>query len=169
MPRLVEDVEHLDLGVGDGVGVVVGVGAGQKGLAVLVVQLLDHVLLPFQDVDGLGVQRFQGVGKTDLGDHPLPVGAVDDHEVVGSDAVQADGVGRVALLGPEPLVVLVQQHLVLGQVGEDLLQVLAAEAVALGEGQLEGGALDVVDEHGQVVGVDAPHLRATGRRSTRDG
>ena len=59
-PVLVEVVQDLDLGVVDGVGVVVDVGLLDVGLALLVVQLLDEVLLALADVDGLLVERASG-------------------------------------------------------------------------------------------------------------
>ena len=65
---LVEDVEDLDLGVVDGVGVIIDVGLLDVGFALVVIQLLDEILLALADVDRLGVERRQGRGEVDLGD-----------------------------------------------------------------------------------------------------
>ena len=93
---------------------------------------------------------------------------VDDHEVVRRDRPQADGVGRIRLVGPGPLAVGrgragagPMHEPLLGQDAENLLHVVPAERLRRRERQLERRALDVIDEDVQVVGIDE---RALGRR-----
>jgi hypothetical protein len=151
-PFLVEDVEDGDLRVVDGVRVVVDVRSLDVGLALLEVELLDEVLLALDDINGLGVEGRQGGREVDLGDDLGLARDVDDDEVVGADAAEADGVGRVGLGRVEPLVLGVVEELVLLEEVEDLADLGPAEPLAVLERQLEGGALDVADEDGQVVG-----------------
>ena len=54
----------------------------------------------------------------------------------------------------------------LGEHGENLLQVVPPERLARGERQLERRALDVIDEDVQVVGIDERALGRARRRNT---
>ena len=164
---LLEAVEDLHLGVGDGVGVVVDLRLAHVGAALLVVVLLHEERAPLEDVDRLLVQGGGRAVEVHLGDDPRLARDVLDHEVVRGHAAQAHRVGGIALARPVPAVPgAVHEALLLEEV-QDLLQVLAAEALSRGEGQLEGRALHVVDEDVEVVGVDAALLRWGRRRSSR--
>ena len=100
-------------------------------------------------------------------------GRIDDHEVIRRHRPQADGVGRIRLVGPGPsrelaghalaclrIIRAVHQPL-LGQDAENLLHVVAPERFGAGERQLERRALDVIHQDVQVVGIDE---RPLGRR-----
>ena len=88
------------------------------------------------------------------------VASIDD-EVVRRDRAQAHRVGRIGLVRPVPLPVGVMDESFLGEHREDLLDVLVSEPLVVAERQLERGALHVVEEDVQVVGVDE---RVLGRR-----
>ncbi len=85
-------------------------------------------------------------------------GDVLHHEVVGGDRAEADRVGRVAVARPVPALPRPVQQLLLLEVLQDLDEALPPESLVAHEGQLEGRALDVVDEDLEVVGVDAALL-----------
>ncbi len=117
-------------------------------------------------VDRLLVQRGRAAVEARLADHVGAVRGVDDHEVVRRNRPQADGVGRIRLVGPLPVPVAVRrprcgargrslQH------AEHFLHVVAAELLRGRERQLERRALHVVDQDVQVVGIDQ---RVLGRR-----
>ena len=94
----------------------------------------------------------------DLGDDARLAGDVLHHEVVGGDAAQRHRVGRVALARPVPALSRAVQQVLALEVAQDLAQVFLAEALVVGEGQLEGRALHVGEEDLEVVGVDAALL-----------
>ena len=149
-----ERLENRDLRVGDGVGVVIAVDRADERLASLEVEALHLIELPFDDVDGLFVERGRPAREVGLADDALAIGRIDDDEVVRRDRSQADGVGRIRLVGPVPLPVGVVDEAFLAEHGEDLLHVLVPEALIVAERQLEGRALHVVEQDVQVVGVD---------------
>jgi hypothetical protein len=74
---------------------------------------------------------------------------------------------RVGFRRVEPLVLGVVEELVLLEEVEDLADLGPAELLAVLERQLEGGALDVVDEDGEVVRVDEGHLGRLGEEVFR--
>lgn len=82
-------------------------------------------------------------------------GHVDDGEVAIRHRTQGNAVGRIAVLDPVPGLALPVQHPVLLQIGQQGLQGQPAEGLACLEGQLEGGAADMVHEDQQLVGIDA--------------
>ncbi len=143
--RGIELLEHLDLRVVDGVGVVIALDAAHVSLAPFVVELLHLVLPRLVQVDGLLVQRGEGGGEIDFGDHLRLAGGIDDDEVVAGDRAQADGVGGVGVRGPVPGVGGVVQQAQLVEERAQLRRIVAAELLAVADGQLEGGALQVVD------------------------
>ncbi|OGD33748.1 MAG: hypothetical protein A2V45_09635 [Candidatus Aminicenantes bacterium RBG_19FT_COMBO_58_17] len=61
------------------------------------------------------------------------------------------------------------EELLLFQELEDAGDVQLPESLAVAEGQLEGGAFDVADQDGEVVGVDQGLLRALGEEIKRWG
>ena len=83
---------------------------------------------------------------------------LDDHEVVDGGAAQADAFRRVCLRHPVVAAVDGVQHALLRQQLQQLAA-LGTELLALLEGELEGGALEVADADYQVVGVDEAGLR----------
>ena len=154
-------VEHRDLRVRDGVGVVVAVDGAHVGLAALEVERLHLEEPPFHDVDRLRMQRGRAAVEVRLAEHLRSGRDVDHHEVVGRDRAQADRIRRVALAGPVPLPVFRRLRIaravhesVLAQDVEHLLHVDDAERVGAAERQLERRALHVVDQDVQVVGID---------------
>ena len=153
-----EAVEDLHLRVGDGVGVVVDLGLAHVDPALLVVVLL-HVVRPaFEDVDGFLVDHGGGRVVVDLGDDARLAGDVLHHEVVRGHAAQAHRVGGIALARPVPASARAVQQLLALEEGQDLREVFLAEALVVGEGQLEGRALHVGEQDVQVLGVDAALL-----------
>ena len=76
--------------------------AAHVGLALLEVQAFDMILLAFVNVDGLGVDRGKRAREINLADHLGHFGFIDDDEIVGCYGTQADGVGRIRLIGPVP-------------------------------------------------------------------
>ena len=155
-------VERRDAAVRDGVGVVVAVDVPDVRLAALEVELLHLVQPALHDVDGLLVEDLERGVEVGLPDHARRVGLVHDDEVVRRHRAQADRVGRVRLVRPVPVAGRILGRAGLAEVhealfrqdAEDLLQVLPAVRLGGRERQLERGALDVIDQDLQVVGVD---------------
>ena len=154
-----ERVEDGDLRVGDRVGVVVAIHRPHVRLAAVEIEALHLEELSFDDVDGFLVERRGAAGEVRFADDPLAAGRVDDDEVVRAHRTKADGVGGIRLVGPVPLPVGMVDESLFRQDAEDLLHVDAAELLVGGERELERGALHVVDEDVQVVGVDERVLR----------
>ena len=152
----VEALEHLELGVVDGVGVVVDVGAGDIGLAAFPVQALDLEGHRLDHVDGAFVQGERRGGIVHLGDDLLAaIGAVDHHEVAVGHRAQRHRVGRVAVGYPVPAFAFRMQHAGFGQHVEPGRGVERPVGFAAQEGQLEGGAAQVVEQDQRLVGRDA--------------
>ena len=141
-----EGVDHPDVGVGHRVGVVLHLDLVDVGGLPLQVELVHVVLLGLHHVDRVGVDGGEGAVPVHLGDHPVVprLGRIHDDDVFGVDAPEAHLVGGIALRRPVPAGVDAVQHPLLLEVVEELLQVFPAEVLPLLEGELEGGALDVV-------------------------
>ena len=152
--------EHADTHRESGVGVVVDLHLAHVGLRVLPVELLDLELLRLVEVDGLLVHEDRRREAVDLPDHArAAVRRVDDHHVVVARGAERHRLGRERLIGPVvPALGLVQDP-VLVEVGEDAERVLRAEPLGAVERQLEGGALEVLDQDVQVVRVHQAGLR----------
>ena len=161
------DVEHGDLRVRDRGRVVVAVHVANERLAVVVVERFHLVEPALHDVDRLGVQCGRTAREVGFADH-LGAGAhIHHHEVVRRDRAQAHRIGGIALARPVPLPGLVAvgiaravHQAVLAQDHQHLLHVDRAERIGAAERQLERGALHVVHENVQVVGI---HERVLGR------
>jgi len=59
MRRIIEHIQHSDLGISNGVGVIIGIGPAHKRLAILEIKFFHNVLLPFQNINGFGMQRLE--------------------------------------------------------------------------------------------------------------
>ena len=98
-----------------------------------------------------------GAHEVHLRDDPSALPVVD-HEVVGADGAQAHAVRRVGVGRPEPPVAGPVEDPFLLEHPEQLFQVLVAETFPLAEGQLEGGALEVLDQDLEVLRIDQTAL-----------
>src|SRR5262245_55869958 len=72
------------------------------GLALLEVQSLNMMLLPLVNVDCPGVDRRERAREVDFADYSRSFGFINDDEIIGRYSAQADGVGRIRLIGPVP-------------------------------------------------------------------
>ena len=152
--RFLADFEHTHLGVADGVSEVVHVHALHVGLALVEVQPLDVVLLSLVEINCFGMDGGERAGEIYLTDYLRLVRDVDDDEVVGSDRAQADGIGRIGFLRPVPMVSGAVEESSLGEPLAELPQAHVAEFFFRGKRQLEGSALEVVDQDFQIIRLD---------------
>ncbi len=135
-------------------------------LCVVPVQPLDLELLRLVEIDRLLVEQHLRGEPVDLADHPrlavVILGAdrarcrprrVDDDNVVVRRRAQRRRLRRERLIGPVVLATRLVEHALLVEVREHAGRVLRSEPLARLERDLERGALQVVHQHVQVVGI----------------
>ncbi len=83
---------------------------------------------------------------------------VDDHDVVGGQAAERNGLGGEGVSAPEPAPAGVAGRAVLSEQLEQTVHLRSAEALPVDERQLEEARLQVAGQEQQVVGVDQPLL-----------
>jgi hypothetical protein len=102
----------------------------------------------------------------DLADHMgAAVGRIDDHDVVVARGPQRHRLCRECLIGPVITALRLVQDPVLVEVAQHPEGVLGPEALRSVERQLERGALEVLDQHVQVVRV---HQAGLGRAAEHE-
>ena len=166
-PRpLREGVDDPDVGEGHGVGEVIHLDLSDVGGLPLQVELVDMVLLGLDHIDRVVVDGGEGAVPVHLGDDPVVPGVrrIHDNHILRIDAPEAHLVGGIALGRPVPAGAGAVENPLPLKVIEQLLQVFPAEALPLLEGELEGGALDVVQEDQQVVRIDPAELGGAGKK-----
>ena len=176
LPRLRKGIDWRHLGVRDCRRVIVAVDLAHERLTALEVEPLHLIQLRLDDVDSPRVERGWPAREIGFANHARLVGGVDDDEIVGGDRSQADGVGRVRLVDPRPhrIRLGVVNESLLRKHAENFLDVVpfgvaqgtpsasrggAAEGFLRAEWQFERGALDVVHEDVQIVGIDQRAFR----------
>ena len=161
---LVEVVYDADAGIGHGIGVIIHIDLSDIRLLALQIELVHVVLLRFHHVDGVIVDRGKGAVPIHLGDHLMVsrIGGIHHHDVFGVDGAQAHFVRRIAFGRPVPTLVHPVKHTLLLQVGEQLHEVLFAEFLAFFKRQLEGRALDMLEQDQQVIRVHPAVLPGSG-------
>ena len=159
LASVVEAFQHPDSLVGHCIGVVVAVEWADFGASVPVIEPLHDVGGALQHVDRLFVERRVGADEVDLGDGPSTVQVVH-HEVVRADRAEAHAVRRVGIGGPVPAVAGAQQDPLFLEQVQQRFEVFPAKGLPLLERELEGGALHVLDEDLEVVGIDESLFRA---------
>ena len=102
--------------------------------------------------EGIELSRFEDEEEL------LPVnsagGDVDDDEVIAGNGAETDGVGRVGVGGPMPGSAGVVEHAGLGQEVTHVTDGMGSEEFVVAEGEFEDGALEVVEQEFEVVGID---------------
>src|SRR5204862_7544076 len=93
-----ESVDHGHTRVRDGVRVIVALDRAHEGLPSFEIEPLHLVLLAFNDVDGLWMQRGGPARKVGLADDAGRLCRIDDDEVIRGDRAQAYGVGGIRLV-----------------------------------------------------------------------
>ncbi len=103
------------------------------------------------------VQLRGGASRVELGEGLVAVG-VDDEHVVAAHRAQGDGLRGVLARDPLPARGAAVHEALVGEDVEGVARDLGgerAEALAAREGEFERGAPEVLEEHLDVVGVDA--------------
>ena len=164
-----EAVDHPDVGVRHGVRVIVRVHLAHIGLFPVEVQPRHMILLGFDHVDRIRVDRGEGAVPVHLGNDLMVPGfrGVDDHDVFGIDAPQTDFIGGVAFRRPVPAVGHTVQDPLVFEVIEKLLQIFLSETLAFFEREFEGRAFQVMKQDEKVVGIHAAVLGRAGEEVVR--
>ena len=155
----VEGLKNFDFGVGDGIGEVFRIHLVDVSLAIVVVEAFDVVLHTVLDIDCLLVQRGECAREIRFADYAGLTRVVHNDKVVRGDGAQADGVGRIALRDPVPAVLGVVQKAGLLEVRAEPREVERPKLLIRAQGQLEGGALQVIQQNKEIVGVHVAVLR----------
>ena len=150
-------VDHAHIDIDFRLGEVVRVDALGVGAAVVVGEARDQELLALVAVDRALVNLRHRVGTIDLRHDDVLV-LVDDHEVVDVRSGERHVLGGIGLrhpvVAPARLVQDASPRARGSRARRRSARVVRPNSVALVEGQLERGALEVIDENDQVVGVD---------------
>ena len=116
------------------------------------------VLLALMQVNRLLVERGKCARIIHFADDARLTCRFHNHEIVRADASQGNGIGRIGIIRPVPLVSCAMNEAAILQEVENLGNVVAAELLVRAERQLESCALKVVDQDMNVVGIDQTHL-----------
>jgi hypothetical protein len=82
-------------------------------------------------------------------------GYIDHRKIIAADGTQADSIGRIAVADPMPAIAgMVPQAEIFSQKAAELFERQLAEALAIADGQLEGGALQMAEKNFEIVGMD---------------
>ena len=169
---LLELVEHLEAGGQVGVGVVADVHAAHIALLVVKVELLHLILRALVHVNGILVQQHRH-GKAVHRSARMTrcfFGSVMSTRVLVRRRAQVDA--RLGKLLRHPIVAPADaaQDVFVLEVAQQFRRLLKVrEALAFLEGQLVGGALDVVEQDVEVVRIDQRLLRRLTEKSSPGG
>jgi hypothetical protein len=107
------------------------------------------------------MNRRKGAVPVYLGDYFMRpcFRGVNDHNIFGIDAPEADFVGGIAFRRPVPPVIDPVQDSFFLQIVKEFFEIFVPESLASLEWKFKGGALQVVEEYEEIFGIDAAVLR----------
>src|SRR5262245_44459909 len=165
--RSVHGLEDLDLRVGNRVRKVIRVHAFHVRAAFGDIELMNVVLLALMEIDRFLMQRGECAGIVHFSDDPGLLCRFHDDEIIRADASQRDRICRIRIAGPVPLIVCTMNETPIAQVFQYLRYIVTAKSLVGSERQLKRGALKMVNQNVNIIGIDKSQFRRLAQKIVR--